>query len=48
MGIYFPLMAEGMEMDINRARIVVKLLSPYAVQDILARVDSVGVLTGQK
>ena len=36
--------ADGMEMDIYRARVVLKLLSPNTIQDILARADMVGVL----
>ena len=35
---------QGMEMNIYRARVVLKLLSPNTIQDILARADMVGVL----
>ena len=35
---------ERMNVHINRARIVLKLVSPDVVQDILARADVVGVL----
>ena len=38
------LATQGMEMNIYRARVVLKLLPPNTIQDILARADKVGVL----
>ena len=38
------LATQGMEMNIYRARVILKLLSPNTIQDILARAYLVGVL----